>query len=164
MAQDIGSGRTSCLACRFVTGTEPLAGGTLLRTAAWVVQHSIGPLGLGTLAVTPIRHVVHVADLTESESLELGPLLRRVSAAVTATMNPEQVYVCLWSHMNAVPGHIHFVVQPVLGDDLVRYDAYGPVLQIAMSDAGVVPGEAAVEAVCARLRAALGGLADQAPG
>ena len=154
MAEDVENGQRACAACEFVTGTEP-PGGTVLGTAMWVVQHSVGPLGLGTLAVVPVRHVVHVADLTESESLELGPLLRRVSAAVTAVMNPEQVYVCLWSHLNAVPGHIHFVVQPVLGEDLARYGVYGPVLQIALSDAGVVPDEAAVEAVCDRLRTEL---------
>ena len=50
---------------------------------------------------------------------------------------------------------LHFVVQPVLGEDLARYGVYGPVLQIALSDAGVVPDEAAVEAVCDRLRTEL---------
>ncbi len=153
MAEHQGVG-TECVACGFIEG-EPPVGGTLLSTESWVVQHSVGPLGLGTTAVMPIRHVVHVADLTETEAGELGPVLQRVSAAVTAVLNPEQVYVCLWSHAGAVPGHLHFVVQPVLKDDLARYDAYGPVLQMAMFDSGVVPDEAAVRAVCVRLRAAL---------
>jgi diadenosine tetraphosphate (Ap4A) HIT family hydrolase len=119
------------------------------------VQHSKGPLGLGTLAVMPIRHIVHVSDLTSSESAELGPLLQRTSAAVTATMNPEQVYVCLWSHADAVPGRIHFVVQPACRDDMTRHNAYGPVLRLAMSEANQVPGKAAVEEVCVRIRAEL---------
>lgn len=146
----------ACMACRCVHGDEPLPGGTLLRTANWVVQHSKGPLGLGTLAVMPIRHVLHVSDLTVSESAELGPLLQRTSAAVTAAMNPEQVYVCLWSHADAVPGHLHFVVQPACRSDMTRYNAYGPVLQLAMFEADRVPSEAAVEEVCARLRTDLG--------
>ncbi|RFC71052.1 hypothetical protein DXZ75_28195 [Streptomyces sp. AcE210] len=144
-----------CAACRFIQGEEPIPGGTLLRTEKWVVQHSKGPLGLGTLAVMPIRHVVHVSDLTDGESTELGPLLQRTSAAVHATMNPEQVYVCLWSHADAVPGHLHFVVQPAHRDDMIQHDAYGPVLQLAMFQANRVPSAAAVEEVCTRLRAEL---------
>lgn len=147
---------SACMACRFIHGDEPLPGGTLLRTAKWVVQHSKGPLGMGTLAVMPVRHVLHVSELTGSESAELGPLLQRTSAAVTAVMNPEQVYVCLWSHADAVPGHLHFVVQPACRSDMTRHNAYGPVLQLAMFEADRIPSEAAVEEVCTRLRAELG--------
>ncbi|MET8676671.1 hypothetical protein ABZW18_03475 [Streptomyces sp. NPDC004647] len=150
-----GDTERDCMACGLIAGTEPLPGGTVLTTDRWVVEHCVGPLGLGTLVVKPIRHVVHVADLAAEETGELGPLLQRVSAAVTTTMNPEQVYVCLWSHAGAVPGHIHFVVQPALKDDLDRHSAYGPALQMAMFDAGIVPDGAAVEEVCARLRKAL---------
>lgn len=147
---------TACTACAFIGGDRPLPGGTLFRTPLWVVQHSVGPLGLGTLAVMPIRHVVHVADLTSRESAELGPLLQRTSAAVTAVLKPDQVYVCLWSHADAVPGHLHFLVQPARREDMARFDAYGPVLQLAMAEANRPPGAAAVEDICARLRAALG--------
>ncbi|MGW3243897.1 hypothetical protein [Streptomyces sp. NPDC001070] len=59
------------------------------------------------------------------------------------------------SHMNAVPGHVRFVVQPVLREDLTRCNAYGPVLQLAMPDAGVVPSREAVEDARGRLRRAL---------
>ncbi|MFG2524767.1 HIT family protein [Streptomyces sp. NPDC048527] len=104
----------------------------------------------------PVRHVLHVSDLTGSESAELGPLLQRTSAAVTAVMNPDQIYVCLWSHADAVPGHLHFVVQPACRSDMTRYNAYGPVLQLAMFEANRVPGETAVEEVCTRIRAELG--------
>jgi diadenosine tetraphosphate (Ap4A) HIT family hydrolase len=94
-----------CLTC---DTTGP--GGVIAETEHWLVDHTIGALGLGTLIVKPKRHVVHVADLTAPEAEELGPLLRRVSAAVTRLTTPEQVYVSLWSHADAGPGHIHFVV------------------------------------------------------
>ncbi len=149
-----GSGG-GCLACDLIAGTEPPPGGTVSRTGHWTVEHCVGPLGLGTLVVKPLRHVVHVADLTAEESAELGPLLRRTSEAVTAVTSPEQVYVCLWSHAGRVPGHIHFVVQPARADDMARHDAYGPALQVAMFGAGRVPGEPDVADVCDRLRAAL---------
>ncbi|MBT2207710.1 HIT family protein [Actinomadura sp. NEAU-AAG7] len=117
-----------------------------------MVEHSVGPLGLGALVVKPVRHVVHVAELNDAESAALGPLLRRVAAAVTEVVRPEQVYVCLWSHADAVPGHLHFVVQPARKADMERFDAYGPALQMEMFREGAVPDETEVEALCRRLR------------
>ncbi|GAA4606064.1 hypothetical protein GCM10023195_21440 [Actinoallomurus liliacearum] len=67
-------------------------------------------------------------------------------------IRPEQVYVCLWSHMDREPGHIHFVVQPVTKADMARFEAAGPELQLAMFRAGESPREAEIDAVCARLR------------
>lgn len=155
MAEDsvVSSG---CLACDLIVGSAPLPGGSVLRTEYWVVEHCVGPLGLGTVVVKPARHVVHVAELMPQESGELGPLLQRVSAAVTEVMAPEQVYVCLWSHAGGVPGHIHFVVQPVGEADMRRFDAFGPALQVAMGEAGCFPDASEVELVCERLREALG--------
>lgn len=127
----------------------------MVRGGTWVVEHCVGPLGVGTLVVKPVRHVLHIAELTPDEAAELGPLLARVSAAVTAVMEPEQVYVCLWSHAGAVPGHIHFVVQPALAPDMAEHDAYGPALQMAMFNRGLLPDKAEVETVCDRLRAVL---------
>lgn len=144
-----------CLACDLLVGVRPLPGGRLAESPGWVVEHSVGPLGLGTLVVKPVRHVVHVAELTEAESAALGPLLQRVAAAVTKVVQPEQVYVCLWSHANAVPGHLHFVVQPAVKSDMTRFDAFGPALQMAMFREGAMPGETEVEALSEQLRAAL---------
>lgn len=66
-----------CMACDLTAGALSLPGGMILRTDAWTVEHCIGPLGLGTLLVKPIRHVLHVADLTAAESAELGPRCSR---------------------------------------------------------------------------------------
>ncbi|MFG2957924.1 hypothetical protein ACGF5O_29945 [Streptomyces sp. NPDC048291] len=79
-----------------------------------------------------------------------------MSAAVTEVMAPEQVYVCLWSHAGGVPGHIHFVVQPACAEDMARFDAFGPALQVAMGEARYFPPAVEVERVCHRLREALG--------
>lgn len=154
MTVDSG-GSDECLACDLLSGARPLPGGTVHRTDSWAVEHCVGPLGLGTLVVKPVRHVVHVAELTPCESAELGPLLQRVSAAVTEVMAPEQVYVCLWSHAGGVPGHLHFVVQPVGEGELTRFNAFGPALQVAMGAAGCFPEAPAVERVCDRLRETL---------
>lgn len=37
-----------------------------------MVEHCVGPLGVGTLIVKPERHVVHVADLTAEEAASMG--------------------------------------------------------------------------------------------
>jgi diadenosine tetraphosphate (Ap4A) HIT family hydrolase len=136
----------TCMACDLITGSAPLPGGTILRTANWTVEHCVGPLGLGTLIVKPLRHVVHVADLTTVESSEMGPLLTRVSRAV-----------CLWSHAGAVPGHVHFVIQPATSEAMSEHGAYGPALQMAMFDKGRFPDEPRIAELCDRLRAELDG-------
>lgn len=135
----------SCLACDLSEGRRPLPGGTIDQTDRWLVEHTIGPLGVGTLIVKPKRHVVHVADLTEKEAKELGPLLRRIAALVTKLVRPEQVYVTLWSHADAEPGHIHWVVQPVTRDQMNEFDDHGPHLQVKMFERGDAPDGAAVE-------------------
>lgn len=131
-----------CIACDVARGRQPCPGGLIHRTPHWLVEHCIGPLGVGTLIVKPDRHVVHVADLGDDEAQELGPLLRQTSRVVEQLCSPRQVYVCLWSHG---PAHIHFVVQPV--DDALtdRLDAHGPKLQVAMFESEPTPDAAEVE-------------------
>jgi ATP adenylyltransferase len=75
--------RRGCIACDLTAGRRPVPGGRVDQTAHWVVEHCVGPLGVGTLIVKPRRHLVHVADLSVGESAELGPLLRRTAAAVS---------------------------------------------------------------------------------
>ncbi|CAM5323540.1 hypothetical protein SALBM135S_07118 [Streptomyces alboniger] len=146
-----------CTACGLADGRVPLPGGTLLRTGHWTVEHCVGPLGVGTLLVKPLRHVTGVQELTPAEAAEAGPLLTRAATAVRALVEDcEQVYVCLWSHAGRTPGHLHYVVQPARTADIDRHGgAYGPALQVAMFAAGEQPDAAAVRAFCARARAVL---------
>jgi diadenosine tetraphosphate (Ap4A) HIT family hydrolase len=141
-----------CIACDLTAGREPLPGGVIADTGLWRVEHTVGPLGVGTLIVKPVRHVLHVADLTAEEGAELGPLLLTTASLVTQLLQPEQVYVCLWSHAGGVPGHVHFVVQPVSRELQERHAAFGPGLQVAMFAAGEPLPEDEVEAFCDRAR------------
>jgi diadenosine tetraphosphate (Ap4A) HIT family hydrolase len=127
----------------------------IANTGLWLVEHTVGPLGVGTLIVKPVRHVLHVADLTAEESAELGALLHRTTSVVTELLQPEQVYVCPWSHADGVPGHIHFVVQPVSRELMGRYSGppFGPMLQVAMFEAREQLPESEVIAFCDRARA-----------
>ncbi len=139
-----------CLACDLARGRLPLPGGRIHRTEHWLVEHCVGPLGLGTLLVQPERHVVHVADLTDAEAAELGPLLRDAARVVTALRAPEQVYSCLWSHG---PVHIHYVVQPVDRALMDSLGTHGPMLQVAMFERGTLEDESAVEQFAQQARA-----------
>lgn len=147
-----------CLACDLADGRRPLPGGVIHDEGGWIVEHCVGPLGVGTLVVKPRRHVTQVADLMDAEAIPLGPVLLRTAQVVTRLTNPEQVYVALWSHAGGVPVHIHFVVQPITTDlRTAHHGAYGLPLQIAMFEAGVTPPEREVEAFAARARGLFAG-------
>jgi diadenosine tetraphosphate (Ap4A) HIT family hydrolase len=117
------------------------------KTKHWRVEHCIGPIGLGSLIVKPDRHVTAVAELTEDEAEELGPLLRQASRIACEVVDADQVYNCLWSHAGGRPVHIHYVVQPVSKAQMTEYECHGPALQMAMFLAGAVPDPADVQLV-----------------
>jgi diadenosine tetraphosphate (Ap4A) HIT family hydrolase len=142
-----------CIACDLASGRRPLPGGRINETGRWLVEHCVGPLGVGALVVKPKRHVLRVADLEQSEEFELGGVLRRASAAIDSLLQPDQVYVTLWSHAGGVPVHIHWVVQPVTRELIESHDGLlGPHLQAAMFDRGESPPQAEVEAIAERFR------------
>lgn len=144
-----------CLACDLAEGRIALPGGVIHETRHWLVEHCVGPLGVGTLIVKPKRHAVHVWELDDLEATELGQLLQRTAAVVFDLTSPHQVYVCLWSHHGGVPVHIHFVVQPVTKEQRERLGG-GPFLQAAMFEAGELPPVDEVEAFAEEARRAFG--------
>jgi galactose-1-phosphate uridylyltransferase len=150
----------ACLACDLIAHPERLPGGRIATIGRWVIEHCVGPLGVGTVVVKPLRHILHLADLDDAEAAELGPLLAMVAQAVTlaradAGEPAEQVYACLWSHAQRQPGHIHFVIQPVSAALMTRHDAHGPELQVRMFAADEAMSIEDVEAAVARIRSHL---------
>lgn len=117
-----------------------------------MVEHCVGPLPAGTLLVKPFRHCLHLGDLTPEEAAELGPLLAKASACVRELAGAEQVYVCLWSHADWRPGHVHFVVEPAWARQKERSGRPGPFLQAAQFEAAELPARPEVEAFCKRAR------------
>jgi diadenosine tetraphosphate (Ap4A) HIT family hydrolase len=144
-----------CLACDLMSGRKPLPGGQIWGDDHWFVEHCIGPLGLGTFVIAPVRHVLHIADLTPDEVEPLGGILQTAAQVAAELVDPEQVYVNLWSHADAEPGHIHFVVQPVTRQTMERFGArFGPALQAVMLTHGDPEPDEVVQnlAVAARER------------
>jgi galactose-1-phosphate uridylyltransferase len=117
-----------------------------------VVEHCVGALGLGTLIAKPRRHVTAVAELSDAEAEELGPLLRAASAVVSRLVDPAQVYNCLWSHAGGVAGHLRYVIQPVTRTQMSDFVAHGPALTMAMLRHGEVPATVDVERVAEQAR------------
>lgn len=146
-----------CFACELIEDPTKVPGGRIATMGTWVVEHCVGPLGVGTVVVKPLRHVIHVADLDQVEAAELGPVLARVTRAVADASSavgdpPGQVYVCLWSHAHHEPGHIHFVVQPVGERLTAQYGAHGPELQVRMFRDNDPMEEASVVGTAERIR------------
>jgi len=127
-----------CLACELSSGVRKPPGGCIYEAEDWRVEHCVGPLGVGTLVVKPIRHVLHVADLTAVEASALGPLLWRAAQVVSELSE------------SSGPVHIHWVVQPV--SLAQESESRGAFLQAAMFAAGeaVDVGQAARYAERAR--------------
>jgi diadenosine tetraphosphate (Ap4A) HIT family hydrolase len=152
MADDYGCAMddvAGCVACDLSSGRQHLPGGIIWSTERWRVEHCVGPLGVGTLLVKPVRHVEHVADLNSNEAGELGALLQRTTAVVGSITGASQVYVCLWSHR---PSHVHFVIQPETEEAVARFGVWGPSLQSAMFERDELPDEQAVDAFAQRAR------------
>jgi diadenosine tetraphosphate (Ap4A) HIT family hydrolase len=141
-----------CLACDLTAGRVPPPGGVIHQGRTWIVEHCVGPLGVGTLIVKPARHVTGLDELTDDEADELGPLLQRTSRVVRALTGAEQIYTCSWSHAGGVPGHLHYVVQPVTRAQVDQEGVYGPALQMAMFTRAESPDPAAVEAFAEQAR------------
>jgi len=109
--------------------------------------------GLGALIVKPESHVTSVADLSEEEAAEVGPLLWRASQVASQLIEADQVYNCLWSHARGKPVHIHYVVQPVTQEQMSDFAAHGPSLQAAMFSMGDAPDRNEVERISNLARA-----------
>ena len=143
-----------CMACQLTASDRGLAGGRIFETDHWVVEHCVGTLGVGTLILKPFRHIVALADLSDAEAAELGPLMKRATSIIEVLTDADQVYACLWSHADWTPGHIHFVLQPAWNALRSRYPAPGPALQMAMFTEAKALDLHAVRAFCARARSA----------
>ncbi len=144
-----------CLACDLSAGRQYLPGGAILETDGWRVEHCVGPLGVGTLLLKPVRHVTRVAELTTGEASAMGPLIHRCTTVVETLLAPAQTYVCLWSHAGGRPVHIHYVIQPVT-DAQISGGVYGPRLQVEMFAAGEPPNIEQLERFAVDARALMG--------
>jgi len=87
----------------------------ILRTPGWDVAHAYGTSVEGWLVLVLRRHITAVADLTDSEAGELGPLLKQVSLALRETVGCLKTYVAQFAEDPLHP-HVHVHVIPRMAD------------------------------------------------
>ena len=102
--------RTCELVARRDAGEAP-AWDSILRTEAWDVAHAYGTSVPGWLVLVLRRHVTALADMTEDEASELGPLLQSVSRALHEVTGCAKTYVVQFAEAADHP-HVHVHVIP----------------------------------------------------
>jgi diadenosine tetraphosphate (Ap4A) HIT family hydrolase len=98
-----------CVGCRANRGEIRAPGGALWDDGLWRLEHTFEPFPMvGWLILKPLRHVESLADLTPDEGAALGPLLRRITAAMMAELAPARVYAALFAE-SVAHVHIHLI-------------------------------------------------------
>jgi diadenosine tetraphosphate (Ap4A) HIT family hydrolase len=100
-----------CVLCRRAATVG--ASGLLLRSGRWLVTTHPTVAVPGWVAVQTLRHTEGLARLDSAEATELGPLLARLSAAVTRVTGSERVYT--YSLGENCP-HTHILLGPPRGE------------------------------------------------
>jgi diadenosine tetraphosphate (Ap4A) HIT family hydrolase len=93
------------------------------RTPSWDVVHAFGTAVEGWLVLVVRRHITSVAEMTEDEAAELGPLIKEVSGAVQRVVNCDKTYVVQFAEHAEHP-HVHVHVIPRARD--LPEDHQGP--------------------------------------
>lgn len=102
----------NCLSCDITSGKITPPGGILFENELITISHSIPPAqSKGFMIVQPKRHVEHIADLTEEESIEMAKAIRVTSNCLMRVLTPEKIYVCSFGE---TVKHVHFYVIPRL--------------------------------------------------
>jgi diadenosine tetraphosphate (Ap4A) HIT family hydrolase len=96
-----------CVLCRRATTLDHP--GPLLRGEHWLVSTHPSVPAPGWVAVQTLRHTEGLSRLDSAEAAELGPLLSRLSAAVTRVTGSERVYT--YSLGEGCP-HTHILLGP----------------------------------------------------
>lgn len=88
---------------------------SIIRTPGWDLVHSFNTSLEGWLVLVARRHIAALADMTEAEAEELGPLVRRVSLALHAVTGCEKTYVVQFAE-SPDHRHVHVHVVPRMAD------------------------------------------------
>ena len=77
----------------------------------WRVALAMSSALPGWVVVVPRRHALRLAELTDAEALELGPLLIGVSRALETVTGTEKTYLMQFAEAEGF-GHVHIHVTP----------------------------------------------------
>jgi diadenosine tetraphosphate (Ap4A) HIT family hydrolase len=101
---------TDCYTCRQeAAGEAAPRRERIFASDYWRLVHSFNSALEGWLVLVPRRHVTAIAELTEGEAAELGPLLRKVSKALRDELGCSKTYVIQFAEAEGFE-HVHFHV------------------------------------------------------
>jgi diadenosine tetraphosphate (Ap4A) HIT family hydrolase len=128
----------------------------IVRTEHWDVVHAFGTSLEGWLVLVVRRHITAVADLTDAEAAELGPLIKRVSAAVQDVVDCDKTYVVQFAEAAQHP-HVHVHVIPRSRDLPDEHQGPRVFSLLGVPDDQAVP-EARMDEIAAQIAARLGSI------
>ena len=123
------------------------------RTPNWDVVHAYGTSLEGRMVLVVRRHITTVADLTDDEAAELGPLIRGVSRALQAVTGCPKTYVVQFAEAADHP-HVHVHVIPRAAELPLEHRGPGVFAHLGATD-GAVP-EARMNQIAAAMDQELG--------
>ena len=119
---------TACKTCELVArrdqGMAPLWD-CILRTEYWDLVHCYETALPGWLVLVARRHMAAIDELNEAEAAELGPLLRRTSAAPRAVTSCLKTYVMQFAESPQHP-HVHFIRLAFQPAEVTLHSVPGP--------------------------------------
>lgn len=100
-----------CFTCRSTADPEPPDRERILRTEHWRAAHAFDTALPGWLILAPTAHIGSLDQLAPDAAVELGMILRDLTAALRAVTGCAKTYVLLIAEK---PGfaHLHFHVVP----------------------------------------------------
>jgi diadenosine tetraphosphate (Ap4A) HIT family hydrolase len=114
---------TDCYSCQQESRTDLPPREAVVVTPCWRVAHAFNSALPGWLVVLPRRHVLSMAELTEPELAELGPLVGGLSRALADVVGCEKTYVMQFSEAEGFT-HLHIHLVPRMPDQ--PEDVRGP--------------------------------------
>lgn len=100
-----------CLTCEGTQAAHLTPREAIVWTDHWRVAHAFDSSLPGWLVVVPTRHVTALDELSSDEMVELGPLLRDLTAALRLVVGSHKTYVMLLAEAAGF-AHVHFHVVP----------------------------------------------------
>jgi diadenosine tetraphosphate (Ap4A) HIT family hydrolase len=110
----------------------------ILRTPGWDLVHCDDSAIEGWMVLVVRRHITSVADLTDAEALELGPLLKPTSASLQEVVGCSKTYVVQFAEHPLHP-HVHVHVIPRSSDLAEEHRGPGVFSQLGVGAGQRVP-------------------------
>jgi diadenosine tetraphosphate (Ap4A) HIT family hydrolase len=110
----------------------------ILRTPGWDLVHCDDSAIEGWMVLVVRRHITSVADLTDAEAAELGPLLKRVSLGLQEVVGCPKTYVVQFAEHPLHP-HVHVHVIPRPSDLREEHRGPGVFSQLGVGEGRRVP-------------------------